>query len=338
MAPFALARHTGAIGKSLPANSTKRGSWGSSYRALPRQLRSACSQLSPLDLPSTNYVADMGQPCKAPPLQVQAAQNIFSHAPAVSRKRKEQIARQISFCLWCTGTSASGKTAVVRELEQIFANLGFLTSNLDGDNLRKGLNSNLGFSMADRNENLRRTSCAAKLAVDSAVIVLAGLISPLREQRLATRAMFAEGDFILVHVDTPLQTCIDRDPNGLYKKALAGEIPNFTGINSPYEAPVDGEAQIVLKAYSDQGGLLTPREHAKTILEYLWHNGYLTRPGCSSPDITLDEVVAVLPDKIVQSAYCAVNREVLLSTFTSADPKSRTCTPRSSAGHPTRER
>ena len=141
-------------------------------------------------------------------------------------------------CIWLTGLSGSGKSTLASEIEYILHYQGKHTYILDGDNIRSGINSNLGFSTDDRKENIRRISEIAKLFVDAGVIVLVAVISPYREDREIARSKFNKGDFIEVHVDCSLYTCIQRDTKGLYRKAMNGEIPYFTGISSPYEPPL----------------------------------------------------------------------------------------------------
>ena len=147
--------------------------------------------------------------------------------------------------LWFTGLSGSGKSTLAGALEVELMQRGIHTYLLDGDNVRHGLCSDLGFAPADRQENLRRVGEVAKLMVDAGLVVLAAFVSPYQAERDAIRARFAEGEFIEVFVDTPLVECEQRDPKGLYKKARAGEIKHFTGIDDPYEAPLQPEIHLV---------------------------------------------------------------------------------------------
>ncbi len=147
--------------------------------------------------------------------------------------------------LWFTGLSGSGKSTLAGALEVELMQRGIHTYLLDGDNVRHGLCSDLGFAPADRQENLRRVGEVAKLMVDAGLVVLAAFVSPYQAERDAIRARFAEGEFIEVFVDTPLAECEQRDPKGLYKKARAGEIKHFTGIDDPYEAPLQPEIHLV---------------------------------------------------------------------------------------------
>jgi adenylylsulfate kinase len=147
--------------------------------------------------------------------------------------------------VWLTGLSGSGKSTIAYTVEHALVSRGHLAYVLDGDNIRHGLNKNLGFSAGDRTENIRRIGEVGKLFADTGAITLASFVSPYREDRDAVRALMGEGDFIELFVDTPLELCEDRDPKGLYKKARAGEISNFTGISAPYEAPE--QAELIIK-------------------------------------------------------------------------------------------
>jgi adenylyl-sulfate kinase len=140
--------------------------------------------------------------------------------------------------LWFTGLSGSGKSTIAGMVEQQLSKSGFHTYLLDGDNLRHGLCRNLGFGLEDRTENIRRAGEVSKLMIDAGLLVLTALISPLRADRESVRALFSASEFIEIFVDTPLEECERRDPKGLYKRARAGQIPDFTGIASPYESPM----------------------------------------------------------------------------------------------------
>jgi len=179
----------------------------------------------------------------------QKATNVFWHGGEVSRDDRSDLLNQKGANLWFTGLSGSGKSTVMVALEQALHKRGHLCYRLDGDNIRLGINKNLGFSAEDRKENIRRIGEVAKLFVDTGVIVLSGFISPYREDRDAVRALHEENNmtFIEVFVDVPLDVAESRDPKGLYKKARAGEIKNFTGIDDPYEAPNNPE--IVLASH-----------------------------------------------------------------------------------------
>jgi len=143
--------------------------------------------------------------------------------------------------LWFTGLSASGKSTLAHALEDRLHKMGCHTFVLDGDNVRHGLCSDLGFSLEDREENLRRIGEVAKLMLETGVMVLTAFISPMRKDRERVRSLFPHGDFLEIYCDASLEVCESRDPKGLYKRARAGEIPEFTGISSPYESPVNPE-------------------------------------------------------------------------------------------------
>ncbi|MGC1585490.1 MAG: adenylyl-sulfate kinase, partial [Rhodomicrobium sp.] len=172
------------------------------------------------------------------------ATNIAWHRTDVTKSERAQLMGQRPCCLWLTGLSGSGKSTVANMLERRLFAMGRCTYILDGDNVRHGLNRDLGFSEADRVENIRRAAHAARLMVDAGLIVLAAFISPFRAERRMARELFDEGEFIEVFIDTPLTICEQRDPKGLYHKARSGLIPNFTGISSPYEAPDAAEIHL----------------------------------------------------------------------------------------------
>ncbi len=165
------------------------------------------------------------------------ATNIHPEAYPVDKQARGVALRQRPLVLWFTGLSASGKTTVAKLVEQHLYHAGCHTFALDGDNLRHGLNRDLGFTPRDRVENIRRAGEVAKLMVEAGLIVLASFISPYRAERRLVREMLAPGEFVEIFMDTPLDLCAARDPKGLYARARRGEIPNFTGINSPYEPP-----------------------------------------------------------------------------------------------------
>ncbi|MGD8908127.1 MAG: adenylyl-sulfate kinase [Chromatiales bacterium] len=170
--------------------------------------------------------------------------NIVWHSATVTRDRREKLNKHRAKLLWFTGLSGSGKSTLAHALEEELYQRGCHTYVFDGDNVRHGLCKDLGFSVDDRTENIRRIGEMAKLFVDAGVIALTAFISPIREDRDRARGLFAHGDFIEVFVKCPLETCEERDVKGLYKKARAGEIPHFTGISSPYEAPLNPEITI----------------------------------------------------------------------------------------------
>ncbi|MGE0072104.1 MAG: adenylyl-sulfate kinase, partial [Thiomonas sp.] len=167
--------------------------------------------------------------------------NLHWQALAVDKAARAAIKHQTPKCLWFTGLSGSGKSTLANLLEKRLHAQGRHTYVLDGDNVRHGLNRDLGFTEADRVENIRRVAEVARLMVDAGLIVLVAFISPFRAEREFARSLFAPGEFVEVFVDAPLQECERRDPKGLYAKARRGEIPAFTGISSPYEAPLQPE-------------------------------------------------------------------------------------------------
>jgi bifunctional enzyme CysN/CysC len=156
--------------------------------------------------------------------------------------------------LWLTGLSGAGKSTIANLVETELHRRGHHTYLLDGDNVRHGLNRDLGFTEADRVENIRRVAEVAKLMVDAGLIVIVSFISPFRSERQMARALFAEGEFMEVFVDTPLEVAESRDPKGLYKKARRGELENFTGIDSPYEPPENPEIRVQTTALRAEQG------------------------------------------------------------------------------------
>ncbi len=194
--------------------------------------------------------------------------NIKWHPHHVTKEGRAILKRQRPCILWFTGLSGSGKSTIANAVEEMLFGLGKHTYLLDGDNIRHGLNSDLGFDEAARVENIRRIGEVAKLFVDSGLIVLTAFISPFRKDREQVRRMVEEGEFIEIFVDTPLEICEQRDPKGLYKKARAGEIGNFTGIDSPYEAPEKPEIDLKTEG-------MTPLEAAQIVVTYLQSKGYL---------------------------------------------------------------
>jgi adenylylsulfate kinase len=172
------------------------------------------------------------------------ATNITWHVGEVPREQREKILGQKGVTVWLTGLSGSGKSTIAVAVEKALADRGRATYILDGDNVRHGLNSNLGFSPEDRTENIRRIGEVAKLFSDAGLIVFTSFISPYRADRDAVRAIMPEGGFVEVYVNADVETCEGRDVKGLYAKARAGEIPEFTGISAPYEAPENPELMI----------------------------------------------------------------------------------------------
>ena len=167
--------------------------------------------------------------------------NIIYHQATVTQQRRNKLNNHKSVVLWFTGLSGSGKSTLAHALEEKLFNMGCRTFVLDGDNVRHGLNSNLGFSETDRSENIRRISEVSKLMLEAGLIVMTAFISPFKEDRNEARALIAKDNFIEIYCKASMETCEKRDVKGLYKKARAGEIKNYTGIDSPYEAPVNPE-------------------------------------------------------------------------------------------------
>ena len=162
----------------------------------------------------------------------------------LSRSEREMALHQKSIVLWFTGLSGSGKSTIAIALERALFSRGFVAQVLDGDNIRDGINSNLGFSLEDRRENIRRIAEVGKLYVQSGLVTICSFISPTREIRQMAREVIGEEDFYEIFIDTPIEICEQRDVKGLYKKARAGEIKGFTGIDSPYEAPAEPDLLI----------------------------------------------------------------------------------------------
>ena len=197
----------------------------------------------------------------------QKATNVTWHDGDVTREDRYQILRQKGATIWFTGLSGSGKSTIAVALERALFTMGKLSYRLDGDNVRLGINKNLGFSEADRKENIRRIGEVAKLFGDAGTIALSSFISPYKGDRDEVRALHEAANlkFVEVYVDCALEEAERRDPKGLYKKARAGEIKNFTGIDDPYEAPVDPEIHL----HTDR---MTLEDEVQTILDYLHDN------------------------------------------------------------------
>lgn len=200
----------------------------------------------------------------------QKATNVHWHEGEVTRADRAKLLGQKGATIWFTGLSGSGKSTVAVALEKALFAQGRLSYRLDGDNVRLGINKNLGFSAEDRAENIRRIGEIAKLFVDSGVIVLSSFVSPYKADRDVVRKLHEAGgmDFIEVYVDVPLAEAEKRDPKGLYKKARAGEIKNFTGISDPYEAPENPE--LVLPSHE-----LSLEQEVEVLLKLLKERGVL---------------------------------------------------------------
>lgn len=174
----------------------------------------------------------------------QKATNITWHDGDVNRAEREQLLKQKGSIIWFTGLSGAGKSTLAVALESALYGEGHLVYRLDGDNIRHGLNKDLGFSPEDRTENIRRIGEVAKLFADSGVVTTASFVSPYRKDRDAVRELVEDGQFVEVYVECTVEQCEERDPKGLYKKARAGEIKGFTGIDAPYEAPEKPEITV----------------------------------------------------------------------------------------------
>lgn len=195
-------------------------------------------------------------------------ENVVCQGHIVSKKQRSIMKSQRPCVLWFTGLSGSGKSTVAGLVEQKLADQGRHTYLMDGDNVRHGLCQDLTFSDEDRNENIRRIGEVSNLMLDAGLIVLTAFISPFRFNRDTIRSMAAKGEFIEIFIDTPLSECERRDPKGLYKKARAGEIKDFTGIDSPYEVPLSPEIRIENHGISEDAA-------ANIVIEYLYQYGYL---------------------------------------------------------------
>src|SRR5438874_561829 len=197
--------------------------------------------------------------------------NVTWHQGHVTQADRQRLLKQKGVTLWFTGLSASGKSTIAALVEKQLLDRGHLAYRLDGDNIRRGLNKNLGFTAEDRAENIRRIGEVAKLFTDAGLIVLVSFISPYKKDRDAARALMPAGDFIEIYVKVSLETAARRDPKGLYKKAMAGEIKNFTGVDDPYEPP--DRPEIVIDTET-----ISPETAAKTVIDYLDRFTYLKSP------------------------------------------------------------
>ncbi|GKV14844.1 hypothetical protein SLEP1_g25654 [Rubroshorea leprosula] len=197
--------------------------------------------------------------------------NIFWHECPVGKLERQRLLKQKGCVVWITGLSGSGKSTLACSLNRELYTRGKLSYVLDGDNLRHGLNKDLGFKAEDRTENIRRVGEVAKLFADAGLICIASLISPYRKDRDACRAMLADENFIEVFMNMPLELCEARDSKGLYKLARAGKIKGFTGIDDPYEPPLNCEIEIQQK----DGVCPTPGDMAGEVVSYLEGKGYL---------------------------------------------------------------
>ena len=194
--------------------------------------------------------------------------NIIYHQASVTRQRRNKLNNHRSVVLWFTGLSGSGKSTLAHSLEEKLFQKGCKTFVLDGDNVRHGLNSNLDFSKAGRTENIRRISEVSKLMLESGLIVMTAFISPINKDRGEARQLISNEDFIEIYCKASIETCETRDVKGLYKRARAGEITNYTGIDSPYEVPENPELTIDTDNQSLEGSV-------STILSFLKSNGII---------------------------------------------------------------
>jgi adenylylsulfate kinase len=196
------------------------------------------------------------------------SQNIVWHQSQITRDDRYQLNNHKSCVLWFTGLSGSGKSTLAYEMERALFQKEIRSYVLDGDNIRHGLNSNLGFTPEDRKENIRRIGEVSKLFVDGGLFVLSAFISPYAEDRALVRNMFSDSEFIEIYVKCSLEECERRDPKGLYQKARSGSIPSFTGISAPYETPDNPDLVIETDTYSAS-------ESVEKILHYLHQQQYI---------------------------------------------------------------
>ncbi|KAI3407564.1 Adenylyl-sulfate kinase [Psidium guajava] len=270
-------KELGFVGCSgLDAPRFERGGSGPSRACLRRGERSvALAPVIAMEQSRTAYVNSKADGAEGENLRqistVGNSTNIKWHGCSVGKLDREELLQQKGCVIWITGLSGSGKSTLACALSWSLHSRGKLTYVLDGDNVRHGLNSDLSFRAEDRMENIRRIGEVAKLFADAGVICIASLISPYRRDRAACRAILPEGDFIEVFMDVPLQVCEARDPKGLYKLARAGKIKGFTGIDDPYEPPLDCE--IVLRHKEPE--CASPCEMAEEVICFLEEKGYL---------------------------------------------------------------
>ena len=201
---------------------------------------------------------------------MQKSTNITWHGANVTGEERQQVVGQKGAVVWLTGLSASGKSTIARRAEQLLLERGSIVYVLDGDNIRFGLNKDLGFSPEDRTENIRRIGEVAKLFADACVVTLTAFISPYRADRDKVREIMPAGTFVEAYVSASVETCEARDPKGLYKKARAGQIPEFTGISAPYEEPAAPELVI-------RTGERDVDASAAMVVRYLEDNGFIPK-------------------------------------------------------------
>jgi adenylylsulfate kinase len=198
------------------------------------------------------------------------ATNITWHQSALSKPEREHLLKQKGVVIWFTGLSGSGKSTLALAVEEVLYKRGHLSYVLDGDNIRHGLNKNLGFSPEDREENIRRIGEVSKLFADAGLLTMTAFISPYRKDRDLARQLLKDGEFIEVYMTVPLEVAEQRDPKGLYKKARAGEIKEFTGISAPYEEPTNPELTI-------DTSKLDLEQSRNKVIQYLEQQGILMR-------------------------------------------------------------
>ena len=211
-------------------------------QAIPFEKYRECKELGSLIL--IDRVSNLTVAAGTINFVLRRANNIHKHKLEIDKSAREQLNGHESKVLWLTGLSGSGKSTIANALEKELYNLGVRTYVLDGDNIRHGLNKDLGFSNADRIENIRRVSEVAKLMFDAGIVVIASFISPFKSERQLVRSLFKKNEFVEIFVDIPIEIAEIRDPKGLYKKARKGQLPNFTGIDSPYEKPEKPEVRV----------------------------------------------------------------------------------------------
>mgnify|MGYP000255775547 CR=1 FL=1 len=195
--------------------------------------------------------------------------NLTKHSFLVSREQREKNNGHPGIVIWFTGLPGSGKSTIANKLDVELNKRGLKTYILDGDNVRMGLNKDLGFSPESRKENIRRISEVAKLFADSGTIVMTAFISPYQEDRESAREVIGS-DYVEVYVNTPIEECIKRDPKGLYKKAIAGEMKSFTGIDAPYEEPINPELVVETDKHDIEAC-------AQIVIEYLVKEGIISK-------------------------------------------------------------
>lgn len=199
---------------------------------------------------------------------MEVVKNIVWHNATITKDDRHRMNGHKSAILWYTGLSGAGKSTLANKVEEKLFERGYHTYVLDGDNIRMGLNKGLGFDADSRKENIRRIGEVAKLFVDAGAIVSTAFVSPYNEDREMVRKLVKDGEFIEIYVAASLEVCESRDTKGLYKKARAGEIKNFTGISDPYEAPLDAELSV-------DTGNQSLEESAQVVINYLEKNGYI---------------------------------------------------------------